>query len=54
MKYFILPMFFLLSACTYNVSMAHTSGHSTDTIDDTATNTPDVSPEVSIPLSPGV
>lgn len=42
----------LLVGCTYNVSMSHTSGGSTDTIDDTATNTPNVSPTVSIPLKP--
>ncbi len=44
---------FLLSGCTYNVSMAHTSGHADDVIDDTASNTPNVSPTVTVPLTPG-
>lgn len=43
----------LLSACTYNVSMAHTQGTATDTIDDNASNTPTVSPVVNIPITPG-
>ena len=57
MKKFVLSAvaLFLLSismtACTYNVSMAHTSGGSTDTIDDNLTNTPDVSPTVTVPVS---
>jgi hypothetical protein len=42
-----------LTACTYNVSMAHTQGTATDTIDDTASNTPNVSPNVTVPLTPG-
>ena len=29
-----------ITGCTYNVSMAHTQGTATDTIDDTASNTP--------------
>lgn len=43
--------FVLFTACTYNVSMAHTEGVADDVIDDTATNTPDVSPSLSIPAS---
>ena len=42
-----------LSSCTYNVSMAHTSGTAEDVIDDNLTNTPDVSPTVNIPVTPG-
>lgn len=42
------------TSCTYNISMAHTEGSATDVIDDTATNTPDVKPTVTIPLSPAV
>ena len=41
----------LLSGCSYNISMAHTSGGSTDTIDDTASNTPNVSPTITVPVS---
>jgi len=46
-----LPM--LLTACTYNVSMAHTQGTADDVIDDTASNTPNVSPNITVPLTPG-
>jgi hypothetical protein len=42
----------LLTSCTFNVSMAHTQGTATDTIDDTASNTPDISPTITIPVSP--
>jgi predicted small secreted protein len=41
------------TACTYNVSMAHTSGMAEDVIDDTASNTPNVSPTVTVPMTPG-
>lgn len=33
--------------------MAHTSGTADDVIDDTASNTPNVSPTVTVPLTPG-
>jgi hypothetical protein len=58
MKYFSL-IFALLTfltftcACTYNVSMAHTEGTADDVIDDTASNTPNVSPTVNVPVTPG-
>jgi hypothetical protein len=42
-----------LSACTYNVSNAQTTGEGTDTIEDSATNTPTVSPDITIPVTPG-
>lgn len=44
---------FLLNSCSFNFSMAHTEGTATDVIDDTASNTPNVSPTVSIPLPAG-
>lgn len=40
-----------LTSCTYNISMAHTEGTAQDVIDDTASNQPNVSPNVSVPLS---
>ncbi len=43
----------LLSGCSYNISMAHTSGIADDVIDDTASNTPNVSPTINIPVTPG-
>lgn len=39
-------MLLTMCGCTYNVSMAHTQGTATDTIDDTASNTPTVSPNI--------
>lgn len=47
-------MFFFsvtVTSCTYNVSMAHTSGYADDVIDDTASNTPTVSPTITVPVS---
>jgi len=46
-------MALLCKSCTYNVSMAHTQGQADDVIDDTASNTPNVSPNVNIPITPG-
>ena len=43
---------FSLTCFSYNISMAHTQGTATDTIDDTASNTPNVSPKITIPVSP--
>jgi len=48
----IICIVFLSTSCTYNISMAHTSGYADDVIDDTASNTPNVSPVINIPLSP--
>lgn len=41
-----------LTSCSYNISMAHTSGTATDVIDDNASNTPNIAPNVNIPVSP--
>ncbi len=43
-----------LTSCTYNVSMIHTEGTASDVIDDSASNTPNVVPTVTIPVVPGV
>lgn len=51
-KFIFLLCLLCLSACTYNVSMAHTQGTATDTIDDTASNNPNVSPTLTVPLKP--
>lgn len=52
---FVLTTTFLLltcmTSCTYNVSMAHTQGTADDVIDDTASNTPNVSPTITVPVS---
>ena len=46
-------MTFLCKGCTYNVSMSHTSGGSSDLMEETASNSPDVSPNINIPITPG-
>lgn len=53
MKCLLFSLLFLLSSCTFNVSMAHTEGMAEDVIDDTATNSPNISPKVTVPLTPG-
>lgn len=52
-KYIFGLMLLALNSCTYNISMAHTEGQATDVIDDTASNTPNVSPTVNVPVTPG-
>ncbi len=49
-----LPFMLILSACTYSITMVHTEGTASDVVDETATNTPNVSPTVTIPMVPGV
>ncbi len=51
MKRLISISLLLLTSCTINVSMANTEGKAEDVIDDTQTNTPNISPNVSIPLT---
>lgn len=47
MKYFISCfMIAFICSCTYNVSMAHTEGTAEDVIDDTASNSPTLSPNI--------
>jgi hypothetical protein len=41
----------MLNSCTFNMSMAHTQGTATDVIDDTASNTPNIAPTVTVPVS---
>jgi len=42
----IVTIIALLTACTYNISMAHTEGTATDTIDDTTSQQPNISPTI--------
>ena len=53
-KYVIIPFIFILHACTYSITMVHTEGTASDVVDETATNTPNVSPTIKIPVVPGV
>lgn len=41
---------FCLTSCTYTITMVHTQGHATDIVDEVATTSPDISPEVTIPM----
>lgn len=57
MKNFVLTtlffsLFTFMTSCSYNVSMAHTQGTADDVIDDTMSNTPNVSPTLTVPVSP--
>ncbi len=52
MKYSMFAVLLFLTGCTYNISMAHTEGSAEDVIDDTASNSPDVSPSLSLPIHP--
>lgn len=48
--YFLASSIFLMNqGCTFNVSMQHTEGVASDTIEDTATNTPTTSPTLTMP-----
>lgn len=40
---------FMLSGCTYSVTLAHTEGTATDLIDETQRADPDVKADLSIP-----
>lgn len=56
MKYSIyflfLSMVCALSACTYSVTLVHTEGTASDVVDDTENIKADVSPTLSVPVSP--
>lgn len=54
MNKYIFSLFFLFHSCTYSITMVHTEGSATDVVDETATNTPNVSPTITLPMIPGV
>lgn len=41
-----------LTGCTYSITMVHTEGTASDVVDETATNSPDIKPDITIPLTP--
>lgn len=41
----------MLTSCTFSVNQIHTQGQATDTLDETQTSQPTVTPTVNIPLS---
>jgi len=49
MKLIIFFIIFILTSCTYSITMVHTEGMATDIVDETQTNTP--STNVTIPSS---
>ena len=44
---------FILTSCTYSITMVHTQGKADDVVDETATNSPSTSltPSLTIPAS---
>lgn len=49
--FLITAMSIFLVSCSYSISLVHTEGHAEDVIDDTKTNTTDVAPSLSVPVS---
>ncbi len=45
----IISLCFILSGCTYSVTLAHTEGQTTDLIDESQTAQPDVKANLTIP-----
>lgn len=48
----LISILVLLTSCTYSVSMQHSVG-STDTVDEKQDASPNVAPNVNIPITPG-
>lgn len=49
---FLVVSFIMLGlvSCTYSVNVAHTEGTTSDLIDETQSNEPDISPNISLPI----
>lgn len=47
-----LAMLLCMTACTYNITMAHTEGTASDLIDDSDTPTANVT--ANVPITPGI
>lgn len=41
----------MATSCTYSITMVHTEGQASDVVDETATNSPDIKPTVSVPAT---
>lgn len=56
MKFITLVLSLLLTGCTINVSNVDTHGVASDVIDDVSTTSPDITADISVPVSvtPGV
>lgn len=42
------------TGCTLSVTMVHTEGVAEDVVDETQTTSPNIEPEISIPLAPAI
>jgi len=42
----------ILQSCTYSINMVHTQGRAKDVVDEVSTNSPDIKPELCLPLTP--
>jgi hypothetical protein len=40
----------MISSCTLSVNMVHTEGEASDVVDETQSNEPNVSPDISVPV----
>ncbi len=49
MKKLLILALVLLNSCTYSITMVHTDGNATDVVDETTSQKPNVSPNISIP-----
>jgi len=50
--YMLLFSILLMSSCTTTITMTDTHGKSSDVVDENASASADVSPEVSLPIKP--
>lgn len=50
----LIPFLIIFQSCTYSVTLVHTEGTATDVVDETQSNTPNVSPDVNVPITPGI
>jgi hypothetical protein len=41
-----------LSACTYSITMVHTEGEASDVVDENQSAHPNISPDISLPITP--
>jgi len=42
----------LLTGCTYSINMVHTQGQADDVVDENQTARPNISPTLTVPLTP--
>lgn len=52
MKWVTALMLIFLTGCTYSITQVHTEGMASDVVDEEQRADPDVSPNISVPLTP--